>query len=628
MNKNYAEASIINTNEVETFLDGVISQQMKEYNIPNVTVSIVHDGEIVLAKGYGYAEIGANRPVDPEQTLFRIGSTAKLFTWTAIMQLVEQGKLDLDTNVNEYLDFEIPNRLEYKGKKDAVKPITIRHLMNHTPGFEDYMSGVFSISEDRLIPLAQHVQENRPARVFVPGEVSAYSNYGTALAGYIVELISGVPYAQYIEENIYKPLTMKNSTFRQPIPNELAENMSKPYRYINGEFVEGKFEFLTEPSGSMSSSASDMAKFMLAYLQEGQYKDSRILKPETIQKMFTEPFTHHLKLDGMAHGFIKATFNGRETFHHPGGTMLYDTGLYLIPEEYLGFFISHSGGNALVNKEIFHDFLDRYFPTDALPTPETRVGMAERSKEFAGEYYQNRRSFTNVDAFLSLMFGRILVEVDGDGYLVVTNLGKSHRFAEIEPGIYSNLQGSSSFGDFRTIVFGVDSLGKTMLMTDGPMSYSKAAWYETSGLNLLMLIAAIVFIVTSLLYWSIRIILARIRGNKNESVKASDGKRWAKRVGILLGVLVLMFLIGFLVEGEIDPVYGLPAQAYNPTSTLTTIMDVTVPYAIAITTLVVFVFSVLSWIKGYWKYAGRIHYTLFALFSIVLTWIFYFWNAM
>ncbi|OEF97065.1 serine hydrolase domain-containing protein [Desulfuribacillus alkaliarsenatis] len=631
----FASAINLDATDVEAFLDTVIRQQMEEHNIPNLTASVVVDGEIIFAKGYGYANYETGKPVDPERTLFRIGSSAKLFTWTAIMQLAEQGKVDLDTDVNEYLDFEIPNHLEYKGRKDDVEPITIRHLMNHTPGFEDYMSEVFSISEDSLIPLAQHVRDNRPARVFVPGEVSAYSNYGTALAGYIVELISGVPYAQYIEENIYRPLNMKNSTFRQPIPDELTENMSKPYRYLNGEFVEGKFEFMTEPSGSMSSSAVDMAKFMLAYLQGGQYTDASILMPETVHKMFSEQFTHHPQLDGMAHGFIKATFNGRETFHHPGGTMLYDTGLYLIPDKNIGFFISHSGGNVPINIEIFQGFLKRYLSAEAPAILEPPVGMEERSRAFVGEYYQNRRSFTNVDAFLSLMFGRILVETDENGYLLVANSGETHRFVEIESGVYSNLQGSSSFGDFRTIAFGIDSLGKTMLMTDGPMSYSKAAWYETSGLNLLMLIAAVLFIIASLLYWVIRSIINKIRRGKTQNAEAEaeaeagahEGAKWAKRVAVLLGVLTLIFMLGFLVEGEIDPVYGLPAQAYTPVSTFTLMLDLIVSYAIVITTLGVLVFSVISWIKGYWKLAGRIHYTLFALFALVLSWIFYFWNA-
>ncbi|MCW3490700.1 serine hydrolase domain-containing protein [Dethiobacter alkaliphilus] len=632
VNAKAASATVVGLDaaEVEAFLDTIIGQQMDEFNIPNLTVSVVYDGEILLAKGYGYADYEAERPVDPEKSLFRIGSTAKLFTWTAIMQLVEQGKLDLDTDVNQYLDFEIPNVIEYKQGGAEAEPITIRHLMSHTPGFEDYMMEVFSLSEDSLIPLEQYVREQRPARVFAPGEVSAYSNYGVSLAGYIVEVVSGVPFAQYVEENIYQPLGMEYSTFRQPIPENLADNMSKPYRYVDGEFVEAKFEFLSEPAGSMSSSAEDMAKFMLAYLQGGQLDETSILKEETVHNMFAEQYTHHPRLDGMAHGFIKATFNDRETFHHPGGTLLYDTGLFLVPEEDVGFFISQSGGNFLVNMEIFQGFMDRYFPSEKVAAPEPAEGMETRSLEFVGEYYQNRRSFTTMDALLSLMIGVVQVEADDEGYLLVSHLGETSRFVEIEPGVYQNLrQGRSNDhgGAFSAIVFATDSLGKTMLMTDGPMSYSRASWYETSGLTFLMLLSSALFIIGSLFYWGIKALVVKIRKKNVQGVELQNGSIWAKRIAIFQGLLTLIFVGGFLAGSEPDPVYGLPAAAYTPPSTLTSLIDLIVPYAIVLVTLAVLTFAVIAWIKGNWKLAGRIHYTFFALFSAALSWIFYFWNV-
>ncbi len=616
----FATTPKLNASDVELFLDTIIVQQMEKHNIPNLTVSIVYGGEILVAKGFGYADYEAKIPVDPEQTLFRIGSTSKLFTWTAVMQLVEQGKLDLDKDINQYLDFEIPDRLETRRGQSKLEPITIRHLMSHTPGFEDYMSDVFSISEDSLIPLAQQVRENRPARVFPPGEVTAYSNYGTSLAGYIVELMSGVPFAQYIEENIFTPLGMTNSTFRQPPPRGLADNMSKPYRYVNGVFREAKFEFLSEPAGSMSSSALDMAKFMLAYLQGGQYKEARILEEETVQRMFAERFTQHPRLNGMAHGFIKTTFNGLETFHHPGGTMLYDTGLYLIPDKDLGFFISHSGGNYLVNTEIFQDFLDRYFPAEAIAAPAPTKGMSERSKEFVGEYYQNRRSFTTMDALLGILIGVIQVEADNEGYLLVTHLGETNRFVEVEPGVYFNLREGRSIdygGDFRTIVFGTDPLGKTMLMSDGPMSYSRAAWYESRGLTFLMIISSMLFIIGSMLYWAVQMIFRR---------EESRELKWAKRVAVLLGMLTLAFLIGLIAGSEVDPVYGFPVSAYTPPSAFTMWLDLILHNAIVFMSVGVVAFTVILWLKSYGQLAGRIHYTIFAMFSAALAWIFYFWN--
>lgn len=624
-----ASAVTLDATDVEMYLDTIIGEKMDEYTIPNMTVSVVYGGEVILSKGYGYADYSRRKPVDPE-TLFRIGSTSKLFTWTAVMQLVEQGKLDLDTDVNEYLDFEIPNRLELN-RGQEVEPITIRHLMSHTPGFEDYMSEVFTLSEVDLLPLDQYVRKQKPARVFAPGEVSAYSNYGVSLAGYIVEVVSGRPFAQYVEENIYRPLGMTNSTFRQPVPAELAENLSRAYRYVDGEFLEAGFEFFSEPAGSMSSSAMDMAKFMLAYLQGGQLEEGRILEEETVRRMFAGQYTQHPALDGMAHGFFKATFNGRDTFHHPGGTMLYDTGLLLIPDEQVGFFISHSGGNFLVNIEIFQAFMDRYLPTEGTGTPpEPTAGMAERAREFTGEYYQNRRSFTTIDALLSLIMGQVRVETDSDGYLLISYMGEINRFVEVEPGVYANITegGSQDFGGvFRTIVFGTDTLGKTMLMTDGPMSYSRAAWYETSGLTLLLLLSSALFITVSLLYWGVKALVRKIRGSAAQNAAVRDGSVWAKRAATLLGMLTLIFFGGFLAGNGVDPVYGLPTTAFTNPSALSVLIDATVPYAIVLLALTVFAFAVAAWGKGYWKLAGRIHFTMFSMLSVVLSWIFYFWNV-
>ncbi len=223
----------------------------------------------------------------------------------------------------------------------------------------------------------------------------AYSNYGAALAAHIVEQVAGVPLAQYVEDNIYAPLGMEHSTFHQPLPEDLADNVATGYRYVDGQFRAGAFEFIDE-AGSMSSTASDMARFMLAHLQGGQLEGAVILREETSGRMLNQLFTHHPYLDGMAHGFIEGTVNGRRILAHGGGTMLFNTDLYLLPEEEVGVFVGHSGGNHLVHNEVFQAFMDRFFPADGadvqLPSPPAS-GRFDRASEFVGEYHQNRRSF-------------------------------------------------------------------------------------------------------------------------------------------------------------------------------------------------------------------------------------------
>lgn len=289
---------------MEAFLDGLIGKQLDEYHIPGATVAVVKDGELFFAKGYGYADLEQNRPVVADQTLFRIGSTSKLFTWTAVMRLAEQGKLDLNADVNTYLkDFKIPATLRRAQGGAYLQPITMLHLMSHTAGFEDNILGMMAPNAEAMIPLHDYLARYMPARVRPPGRLTAYSNYGAAVAGYIVEVISGMPIEQYVEDNIYKPLQMSRSTFRQPVPPDLASALAVAYGY-DGSFYALPFEYINaSPEGAMSTTATDIAKFMIAHLQDGRYSEARILQSTTAQRMHQRLFANDPRLSGITSGF-------------------------------------------------------------------------------------------------------------------------------------------------------------------------------------------------------------------------------------------------------------------------------------------------------------------------------------
>ena len=617
----------LTTEVIAEFLDRVIGEQMEEMNIPNLTVSVVHEGEILLAKGYGDQDLSEKTPVDPETTMFRIGSTTKLFTWTAVMQLVEEGLLDLDRDVNEYLDFEIPNQLEH-GKKVEAGPITLRHLMSHTPGFEDYMTEVFTLDKEEHLPLHEEMKETRPARIFHPGEVRAYSNYGASLAGYIVERVSGMPYDQYISERIYEPLNMEYSTVKQPVEPQFEQHLARPYRWVNDEFQPAKFEYVSEPAGSMSSSAVDMAKFMLFYLSSGSNNEG-VLNEETIKEMFSEEYTHHQGIKGTSHGFLKANYNNLDTFHHPGGMMLYDTALYMIPEKDLGFFISHSGGNFLVNMEIFQAFVDEYYPVTEESAVSPVASIERNGSALSGEYYQNRRSFTTSDALLSLLFGTIKISEEDNGTLLVRHMGETHEFVEVEDGVFKNTSEEKFLdynGDFKTLVFGTYSMGRTMLMADGPMSYSRAAWYEGTNTTLFLILFSMVTILGSFIFWSIKGGVGLVRRKRRNRVAEERMVKWSKRIAYLQGLLAFIFVGSFLLNGEPDPVYGLPVQAFTSPSPAMAMLDRVIPLLMILVTFAVVKFAITSWVKGHKRILPRIHYSVFAAASVSLIWVFYYWN--
>ncbi|KUG05434.1 beta-lactamase [hydrocarbon metagenome] len=661
-----AYATIQDTS-LEDFFNHTMESKLEKYNIPNATVSVVKDGEIVYKKGFGWADIENNIPVDPDNTLFRIGSTSKLITWTAVMQLVEAGKLDLNTDINRYLDFEISPQLEKPLQNTMAEPITMTHLMTHTPGFEDHPDMLFRLSEDELLPLNEYVKKHLPARIFPAGEVAAYSNYGTALAGYIVERVSGQPFSDYVESNIFTPLNMNNSTYRQPPTLDSSQAcMAIPYRFIDGSYTEAGFEYIMlEPAGSMSSTASDMANFMLAHLSGGAlsigstlrapqfgfagsnvkgrncgavsthpcneageifsplYNGSRILKEATLEEMHKQHFTYDPTLGGMTLGFMEGDFNEKEVLFHGGSTMLYNTGLYLVPEVNTGIFISYSGGNHLLHTEVFQEYMDYYYPVNDPVKAVPGEGSRERAEKYTGEYQMNRKSVTTDDKITNILAGGIInVAMNEDGYLLVTSGGETNQFVEIGPGAYQNLREGRTqdgFGRFHKIIFKTDPLGKIMLTTDGPMTYSKAPFYSTVKFTAFAALSIALIVIGSLIYWIIRMIASWFKRGKNKESLAAI----ASWLGICTSITILI-LVANLFSAPVDRLYQLPPDAYMPVKE-NPLLDF-VPILMWIFTPLILSLTVIAWWKGLWGRIARVHYSIFALAVMGLMWMLNYWN--
>ncbi len=605
--------------DLPAFFANWLQTELAQRRIPNAAIAVVAGDEIVFIQGYGQAQQDDNSPVDPSSSLFRIGSTAKVFTWLAVMQLVEQGRLELDADINSYLDFTIPDRLAIGPQRDAA-PITLAHLMTHTPGFEDYPDAIFRLAAEQMPPLAEYVRTRLPARVFPPGTVAAYSNYGTALAGYIVERVAAVPFEQYVAEHIFAPLGMTQSSFHQPLPAALAPQLVQAYRHVDGEFRPGRFEYMPAPAGAMSTSAEDMAAFMRAYL-----KGSSILTEATRQRMHGRQFGHHPLLGGMAHGLMQNSVNDRPVLFHGGATMLFDAAMYLLPEQQLGLFIAYSGGDYRLHAQLFQDFMNRFYPAAAPRSAPARPdGAAERAARYIGEYHQNRKSFTTSQSLLSLAMGLIQVGVDEHGDLLVQHLGGHHRFIESEPGVYRNADPAGAldyFGSFGTLVFGQDPLGRTLLMADGPLSYSRAPWYATSGFTALTVLTVTVFVLLSLLGWGIGLSIAGVRGRRTGW---SPPIYLAHGTAVLFGLVLLLALLLLIATGNPDPVYRLPQAAYAPRDWFVWIdrlLLALLPLGLALPG-----WTAWLWYRGGCSRLGRLHYTLFTGLALVLLWLLWYWN--
>lgn len=483
--------------DLETFLDGMMAAHLESHHIPGATLAVVQNGEVLLAKGYGYADLETRTPVDPEHTLFRPGSTSKLLTWTAVMQLVEQGKIDLHADVNEYLDFPIPATFP--------EPITMAHLLAHTPGFEDIGEGLFLLNQDELLSLEEYLKRYQPARIFPAGQVSAYSNYGTALAGYIVQRVSGEPFEAYMETYIFAPLGMTHSTFRQPLPTELAADLSRGYNFDNGVYRVGGFEFISaSPAGAMSAPAADMARFMIAHLQNGRLGDARILEEATAQTMHSRLFTPDPRLDGIAHGFMTMTVNDRRVLHHGGDTPLFHTALFLVPEEAIGFYVSYNAlGGSLVRDQLFWAFMERYFPT-SLERITPLADAAQRARSYAGEYHTARANQTTMEKVLQ-MLQATPVQVTDEGSLLVSLGGVVEPYVEVEPGLFQHPERQDR------LIFQTGADGKTWLHFNNftPFSSFKAPWYATSSFTATLIGGGILLLLLSAFGWLVAYVSCR-----------------------------------------------------------------------------------------------------------------------
>ena len=461
--------------DVEAWLDGFLPYALRTADIGGAVVVVVKDGEILVQKGFGYADVAARTPVDPALTLFRPGSVSKLFTWTAVMQLVEQGKLDLDADVNTYIDFKIPER--------DGQPVTLRNIMTHTAGFEEQLKGLMGNEGDEVAPFDVHLKRWVPTRIFAPGSTPAYSNYATALAGYIVARVSGQSFDDYLDQHIFAPLGMKQSTFRQPLPEQFKQHMSKGYELASKP--PKPFEIVgVAPAGSLSASGADMGRFMIAHLQNGAFGSERILQEATAKQMHETALTLLPRVHRMLLGFYEQNYNGRRIIGHGGDTVVFHSNLHLFLDDGVGLYVSmNSGGKAGASGDIrnalFEQFADRYLPGPTLDGQVDPKTAAEHAAMMTGVYQNSRRIESSFFSLLNLA-GPIKAYANEDGTLgisMATNLaGVPIKWREIEPFVWRDVDGenllSAQVKDGRVVRFSFDGLSPFMVFEPVPASTS------------------------------------------------------------------------------------------------------------------------------------------------------------
>jgi CubicO group peptidase (beta-lactamase class C family) len=514
--------------DVDAWLDGFMPYAIDDASIVGAVVTVVKDGEILTSRGFGYSDLENRTPVDGYGTMFRPGSISKLFTWIAVMQLVEQGMIDLDEDISIYLDFEIPEAFG--------APITMRHLMTHTPGFQERFRNLIIGDEEFFISLEEFLKSSPPpSRIFPPGETPGYSNYGTAVAGYVVQRLSGEPFEEYVEKHIFEPLGMERATFRQPLPDEFEPFMSNGY--MNASDGEPQYYELVPmgPAGSLAASGEAMGRFMIGLLDQ----NPALMKPETWRQMYETIYQLSPPLNAMALGFWELDKGNLPIRGHGGDTIFFHSDLNVIPSKNAGIYVSvNSAGQGAgpLRFALTAGFAERYFPEASVPVGPRLETAKEHGALVAGVYESSRTVVTNFGAILRVL-GQQKITINEDGDLVFSLFGKDSRWREVEPFVWRHDKGYERL----TAVMTED--GQLDYVTFEPVSpimhLLPAPWYRSSSLLLPLLGVAVGVLALTLLLWPVRA-FARWRYKTAFPLSGRDATAYRiSRIGALLAMVFI-----------------------------------------------------------------------------------------
>lgn len=595
--------------EIEAFVDGLMASYLRDKHIAGATVSIVRDTSVLFAKGYGWADVTKRIPVDPAKTMFRIGSIAKTFTWTAVMQLVEQGKLNLDTDINTYLDFKVPATFP--------EPITLKHVLTHTVGLEEDSRELFTDDPKKQKTMKEFLPAHMPKRVRPVWTYSSYSNWAAATAGYIVERVSGLSFDDYVDKMLLAPLGMTHTTSRQPLPSQFEADMSKGYQFANGTFTAKPFEIVngSAPAGSIAASATDMANWMIAHLNHGAFRGQRILAESTSIKMQTRIQGHDPRIPGFAHGFYEQTAAGPRAVGHGGDTQWFHSDMVLLPNERVGFFVSFNTdkGSAVSFKPFADDVLGHYYPQPLTPIAPTKDDRKANAK-YAGEYLFNRMSYTTFQKSFSLA-SPIKIAVADSGALVAQTPFGPVRFVQVDSNLFRDV------ASHDLIAFKTDARGNVthaFLSITPMMVLEKRAGLASPSLHLFVLGSGLVLFL-GLIYGGVKRLFTRsAAGAVAPAALVVRGRRAMVAVAVCMVVFGLA-LVGIASNAEqlvLSGDMGMLSSA------------LALPVLGALGTLAAAVVAALQWMRGVGTTGGRVRFTLIVFVALVFVWSLNSWNLL
>ncbi|GGO18924.1 serine hydrolase domain-containing protein [Micromonospora parathelypteridis] len=604
----------------EAFFDNLVPAQLAKYRIPGAAVVVVDGQHPLFARGYGLADVDTRVPVSPDRTGFFIASNAKLWTTTAVMQLVEQGKLDLNTDVNRYLTaFKI--RDSYPGQ-----PVTLAHLLTHTSGFVDEIVGAAVRDPADAQPLADYLAEHQPERVRRPGTLASYDNYGFTLAGYLVQVVSGEPFDRYVATHLLQPLGMSGSTASQPPTAAVNATLAQGYRPQDDRQVrvQGQYGPMVPTGAGVVSTATDMGRFLSDQLRTSTSPiQPQLLDPTALRQMQTRQFSHDPQLPGMAFGWQEHPRDGQLVLAKDGDVPGFHSNAALLPDKGIGIFVVYNGDGvdgtaSWAGKEVVDEFVGSFFPGAA--TTGGNAVAAGQDPEVAGSLnqyegdYRVTRTAEDLTKAAALM-SSVSVEVGPDNTL--TTRGPlspdpdkvTQHWTPIGPRLFQERGGQDQLG------FRVDGDGQIAALfdTSNPtIAYQRLAWWQSPTLHQVLLVGALTVLLVTLLYYPIAVLVRLLRRRS-----PAAGTRWsttARLAAWITAALATAFTAGLAVLfSDGNRLQESILLGKSPVVITVLAMSTTA----VVTAAATITGTVAAWRRGWWTLPGRLHHTAVSLAAVV-----------
>ncbi|TDI78759.1 MAG: hypothetical protein E2O79_11240 [Caldithrix sp.] len=589
--------------------DSLFQIGLKERMIPGGAISLVRSNNILFAKGYGYADWSNKRPVSVERTLFQIGSIGKILTAMSLLRLVEQGKLDLNSDIRIYLD-------DFPLDQSFQSPITVKHLLTHIAGFDDRVIGYAAKTKQGIQPLEQHLKERMPGRFQEAGKSISYSNYSYALAGLIVEKISGMSFTKFVEQNFLSSLGMDHSTYDLPENDRDSFEYAKGYILKNGEFVKQPLFYThTKPAGGLCSSASDMTNLMMMLLNDGVFQGEQLLQKESIEMMFQRQFSNHPNLTGYTLSFEEQWFNGYPAVAKGGQTLGFVSVLLLFPEKRIGVFITTNTSTDDFIEMFIQHFTRRLFKVDERKFPANTETIEINVKRFSGTYRSNRYNHHTIEDLVALFRESISVNATENGTLTCFHSGARQEYKPISPQIFQNTQNNNDF-----LIFKENKLGQIVEMYRNatfaglsvPLSYEKVSWYSSPHfVNEFFLSFLVLYLFTYILFPLPWLVIFLIRLKKKDFWQKRSLPIIAHLSAFLFGILALIYTLGYVARVNhmgLSLVFGMPDALLRLNY---------IPFVLILLLLPLLYYTFRIWLQKSSVLLARIYYASYS-FSVII----------